>query len=315
VIAMLLFLAFCFGCTPADRQDNGKASIVCTIFPQYDWVREILGDRAGDVELTLLAKNSADLHNYQPSVDDIVKISTCDLFIYVGGESDKWVENALRSASNREMTVIRLIHELGAAAKTEEITEGMQEEDDTDDDESGYDEHVWLSLRNAQIFCRTITEALSSLNADYAEEYRRNMSVYIEKLTALDLAYQAAVDAAPVHTLLFGDRFPFRYLVDDYGLPYFAAFPGCSTETEATFATIIFLVNKIDELNLNYVLVTESADQSIARTIISNTADKKQRILVLDALQSVTSEEMREGKSYLSVMESNLAVLKEALGY
>jgi len=327
-----LFLTALFlgGAAQAGAAEDGKISVVSTTFPQYDWVRQILGEYADNFELALLLDNRVDLHSYQPSVDDIVRISTCDLFIYVGGQSDGWVESALRQATNPDMIVINLMDLLGDDVKAEEIIEGMEHDDDhghgdehgdghdddhDDDDhhECELDEHVWLSLKNAEIFCSAIAEALSSLNAGDAEEYRGNLAAYLEKLSALDAEYRAAASGASVKTLLFGDRFPFRYLSDDYGLSYHAAFPGCSAETEASFHTIVFLAGKVDELSLKNVMVTESANQSIAQTIINNTRSKDQQILVLDSMQSVTANDIQDGASYLSIMEGNLLVLKEAL--
>jgi len=313
------------GCSQTDNSESvnsdGNISVVCTIFPQYDWVRQILGSKSDNMNLTLLLNSGVDLHNYQPTVDDIVKVSTCDLFIYVGGESDEWVDDALAEATNPNMVVINLLDALGDVAKTEEIIEGMEENYDHDDgdtednheDEEEYDEHVWLSLKNAEVFCVAIENALSSLDTGNAEEYQSNLEAYTEKLSALDAEYQTAVNAASGRTLLFGDRFPFRYLADDYGLECYAAFPGCSAETEASFETIAFLAEKVDELSLNTIMVTESADQSIAKTIINNTKSKDQKILVLDALQSVTAGNVQNGTTYISIMESNLTVLKEAL--
>ena len=317
-LAFLLLSAMLLsGCTQGGT-DN-KISIVCTVFPQYDWVRQILGDKRGDMEVTLLLDNKIDLHNYQPAVNDIVKISTCDLFIYVGGESDLWVEAALKEAVNQDMIVINLISLLGDAAKIEEVIEGMEsdheneDEEDDHEEEAAFDEHVWLSLKNAQTFCVAIADALSALNADNTEVYQNNLTMYLQNLATLDAEYQAAVSTAPTKTLLFGDRFPFRYLVDDYGLDYYAAFEGCSAETEAGFETIIFLAGKVDELRLRNIVVTESGDQSIAKTIRDNTAEKNQQILVLNAIQSVASDDVTKGMTYLSLMESNLSVLREAL--
>ena len=323
MLALALQITILPGCSRSYEPEEGKLSIVCTIFPQYDWVRQILGDRAESFELALLLNNRIDLHSYQPTVDDIVRVSTCDLFIYVGGESDGWAYELLKGAANKDMIVINLLGVLGDSAKEEEILEGMEEEEPEDEggydgeieyDEIEYDEHVWLSLRNAVVFCAAIAEALSSLDADGAEQYRNNLSAYAALLQALDIEYQAAIGEAPVKTLLFGDRFPFRYLTDDYGLTPYAAFSGCSAETEAGFDTIVFLANKVDELGLKTVMVTESADQSIAATIINNTEYKNQRILVLDAMQSVSSSDIQNGAAYLSIMESNLNVLREALG-
>ena len=351
MVLLILSAPLASGCVRTGDAGDGKLSIVCTVFPQYDWVRQILGDRAGEMNLTLLINNRIDLHNYQPSVEDIVKISTCDLFIYVGGESDKWVGGILGEGATADMAVINLLELLGDSARIEEIVEGMEDEDhddhdshgdgDADDDhdkgddyddhdegdihddhddgdddhdhEADFDEHVWLSLRNAHIFCTAIADALSSLDAANAAQYSSNAAAYIGELSALDAKYQAALDAAAYRTLLFGDRFPFRYLVDDYGLSYYAAFSGCSAETEASFETIVFLARKMDELMLPCVMVTESSDQSIARTIIQNTAARNYKICVLDAMQSVTSGDVQSGATYISIMESNLGVLRDAL--
>ena len=451
----------------AGTDDPKKLSIVTTIFPEYDWVREVLGDQAENDELTMLLDNGVDLHSYQPTADDIVKISDCDLFIYVGGESDGWVDDALKNATNKNMKVINLLEVLGDSVKAEEVVEGMQEtehdhdhdhskevstfEDDEVQDRSlsdwagdwqsaypfaldgtlddafaamaeesemtakeyktyyqngyktdisniniegdhieftyedgkkaasdykyvGYyiqnwstgtkaamyrfeavdrtsgapiyiefndhmiepataehfhirmsnesfdaivdpenswptffpadmtgeeicehmeghdhdedeeheheeekDEHVWLSLKNAEVLVNAISASLQELDPDNKATYAANSSAYIEKLSALDGEYQAAVDAATYQTVLFGDRFPFRYLVDDYGLSYYAAFVGCSAETEASFETISFLAKKVDELGLPCVLTIEGAQHKIAETIVQNTAEKNRQ--------------------------------------
>lgn len=478
------------------ESDSNKLSVVTTIFPEYDWVKEILGDKTGSTDLTMLLDNGVDLHSYQPTADDIVKISDCDLFIYVGGESDKWVDDALKEATNKDMKVIDLLEVLGDSVKTEETVEGMQETehahdhskevstfedhevqdrslsdwagswqsaypfalDGTLDDafaamaeegemtadeyktyyQNGYktditnidiegdhvaftyedgkkvgsdykyigyyiqnwstgtkaamyrfeavdrtsgapvciefndhmiesaapehfhirmsnesfdaiidpekswptffpadmtgeelcehmeghghahgkeaDEHVWLSLKNTKTLVAAIADALQELDPDNKDTYAANTSAYIEKLSALDGAYQSAVDGAARKTVLFGDRFPFRYLVDDYGLSYYAAFAGCSAESEASFETVSFLAKKVDELKLPCVLTIEGKNHKLAETIVQSTAGKKQKVLTMDSMQSMTSKDAANGATYLSVMEQNLSVLKEALG-
>ena len=336
ILSILLILILSVGCLSAcgsgRGSGDGKLRIVATIFPEYDWVKSILGDRATDAELTLLLDNGVDLHSYQPTAEDILTISDCDLFIYVGGESDRWVEDALKNPVNKNRIVINLMDVLGGAVKEEEIVPGMQEEehdhdhedDDHDDHEDGdhdhdheegpeYDEHVWLSLRNAAVIVKSLSESIQKLDPDHAETYRKNTEDYLAKLNALDGQYKAAVDAASVKTLLFGDRFPFRYMTDDYNLNYYAAFVGCSAESEASFETIAFLSEKVDELSLRSVITIEGTDHRIAETIIRNTKTKDQQILVLDSLQSAKAEDIRNGVTYLSVMEKNLTVLKEAL--
>ena len=319
ILALLLALwipaAVLFGCAPQDDSAaSNKLNIVTTIFPAYDWVREILGDETDRAEITMLLDSGVDLHSYQPTVDDIVKISDCDLFLYVGGESDGWVDDALKNAPNKERKVIRLLDVLGDSAKAEVTVEGMQEEEHDHEEEAEYDEHIWLSLKNAQVLVAAISEALQETDPARKDTYAANAAAYVEKLSALDGEYRTAVDSGKYKTLLFGDRFPFRYLADDYGLDYYAAFPGCSAETEASFETVSFLAGKMDALGLPCVLTIESTQHKIAETIVQNTAQKNQQILTMDSMQAVTANDAASGVSYLSIMEKNLSVLKKALG-
>ena len=299
-------------------EEEGKSiKVVATIFPIYDWTREILGARSADADLTLLLNQGVDLHSYQPTVEDMVKISTCDLFLYVGGESDRWVSDALANAGNTGMIAVSLLDVLGDAAREEETVEGMQEEEEDHEVEADapeYDEHVWLSLRNAALFCGVIAEKLGELDPEGAEEYAGNAADYQKKLDELDSRYTAAVKEGRSGTLLFGDRFPFRYLTEDYGLDYYAAFSGCSAETEASFETVIFLAGKVDALGLPAVLTLENSDGRIARTIVENTESKNAEILRLDSLQSTTAQAIAAGTSYLGAMEENLETLRRALG-
>ena len=301
------------------EETDKKLNIVTTIFPEYDWTRAILGDRADDVNLTMLLDNGTDLHSFQPAVKDIMKVSSCDLLIYVGGESDQWIEDALESAQNKDMKTINLMEVLGDSIKEEETVEGMQESDHDhdhdheDEEEKEYDEHVWTSMRNAEVICDAIAATLEEMDPENKEIYQSNAETYKEKLSALDEEYQETVDSAKQKTLIFADRFPFRYLVDDYGLNYYAAFSGCSAESEASFKTVTFLAGKVDELGVKSVLTMEKSDDRIAQTVIENTKAKDQKILQLNSMQSITSEEIADGATYLSVMEDNLGVLKEAL--
>lgn len=315
VLSALVFTSLLAGCGSVESK-KADVKVVTTIFPIYDWVREVVKDDA-DINLDLLLDNGVDLHSYQPSAKDIVTISDCDVFIYVGGESDKWVDDTLKQANNKDMIVLNLMDILGDKAKEEELKEGMQgeaEEDGKEHEESPeYDEHVWLSLKNSALFVDKIAEALGKVDAQHAGDFTANAADYKSKLTELDKQYQEAVDKASVKTLLFGDRFPFRYLTDDYKLNYYAAFVGCSAETEASFETITFLSGKVDELGLKAIMQIETSDGSIAKTVRDNTKTKDQTILTLDSLQSVTTERVQNGETYLSIMTSNLDILKEAL--
>ena len=497
ILALGIFAA-CGNKKPQDQEPSASAPqesaeklrIVTTIFPMYDWIRQILGDRADQAELSMLINSGVDLHSFQPSAEDILKVSECDLFVYVGGESDEWVEDILETAQNKKMVAVNLLEALGEGVKTEEVKEGMEadhdheheheeieaeeikdrtleefagewkslypmlqngeldayaeheaEEDgstkeealkelsekwnceateiridgnhitfvladkttktaaytyagysavkDEDGDITGvryqfetkdenapkyvqfndhgheptaevehfhvyfgdesfetlldsesnpffvpaastadeileelteghhheeeYDEHVWLSLKNASVLCNTLCDEISGLDPNNKAAYEANTSAYVAKLDALDAQYQAAVDAAKVKTLLFGDRFPFRYLADDYGLDYYAAFVGCSAASEASFETIAFLAEKVDELGLKAIMQIESADGSIANTIRETTKTKDQKVLTMNSLQSTTSTDVAEGATYLAAMEENLTVLQDAL--
>ena len=310
-----VMLLLCLGGCRESEKDNKKLRIVATIFPEYDWTKEILGSNPADAELTLLLSSGVDMHSFQPSMDDIVTISTCDIFIYVGGESDAWVRDALSQATNKEMIVVDLLDVLGDHAKEEETVSGMQTDEDNDEeDEKEMDEHVWLSMRNASLFCDAIESALSKKDSANADTYRKNKEAYQQKLGDLDREYTSAVGSAASKTLIIGDRFPFRYLTEDYGLEYYAAFSGCSAETEASPDTIIFLAQKADELNAKSIIKTEGSDGSVAETIKNSTKTKDQTILTLDSMQSVTSKDVDAGCTYLSVMQSDLKVLKQALG-
>ena len=333
-IGILLAFVFLFSCLAggAAPAEERKPVVVATIFPMYDWVREIIGggDRA---DVTLLLDSGVDLHSYQPTAQDILKISTADLLIYVGGESDEWVEDVLASAMNPNIRTVNLVEALGEDVKMEEIVEGMEHEHDHDEADEEHehekehgeeaheghgheeeaDEHVWLSLRNAQKLVQVIADALAEFDTAHADVYQANAAAYAKKLKELDAQYSETVAGADLKTILFGDRFPFRYLADDYGLTYYAAFSGCSAETEASFRTIVFLAQKVDELGLPAVLTIEHPKTRIAETVVQATAAKDQKILALDSMQGITAQDIRGGVTYLSIMESNLAVLRQAL--
>lgn len=307
LLAALMVFAAC-SCS-AKAGNNGKLKVVTTIFPEYDWVKEIAGNNLDNIELTLLCDNGVDMHSFQPTANDIIKISSCDVFVYVGGESDEWVEDALKEAVNKDMNVVNLMELLGDAAKEEELVEGMQGEVE----EGEYDEHVWLSLKNAQLFVLGIARAMGEADPEHRSSYETNTERYNEELSQLDSKFRNMVFNGNKDTILFGDRFPFRYMTEEYGLNYYAAFSGCSAETEASFETIVFLAGKIDELGLKAILTIDGSDQSIAKTIVENTASKDQEILVMDSMQSTTSKDSAQGVTYITIMEYNLATVARAL--
>ena len=324
MLVFAIFAGILNGCGETGKTETadttGKYRIVCTIFPEYDWVREIIGDASDAFDVQLLLDNGTDVHNYQPTVDDIVKISNSDVFIYAGGESEEWVRDALKNAVNPNMRVINLLKVLEDSLKEEKVIEGMTDSHaghdhhhEDEEEKPEYDEHVWLSLENAKQCVEEISRVLGEVDSEHAENYRDNAEAYVDKLQSLEEEYQEMVKQADKDTILVADRFPFRYLMEECGLKYYAAFSGCSAETEASFETITFLMGKVDELHLGTVLVIENSDHSLAETIVANTSDKDQKILVLNSLQSLTKKEIQSGVTYLSIMEENLHVLEEAL--
>lgn len=309
LLSALMVLSVLSGCDNKKNNNDNKLKVVTTIFPIYDWVREVLGDV--DVDVEALLNNGVDLHSYQPSIEDIAKINNADVFMYVGGESG--LESGLES--NKGVKVINLMEVLGDDVKNEEIVEGMEDEHESghehglESDGHESDKHIWLSLRNVKKCVEAIKDVLCELDPTNMDRYKKNAEEYIEKLELLDQKYMEVVSNSKNNTLVFGDRFPFRYLVDDYNLNYYAAFVGCSTESEASFNTITFLAKKLDELGLTSILTIEGNNHKIAKTIIKNTENKNQEILILNSMQG----SILEGDTYLSIMEKNLEVLKKAL--
>ncbi|MDD5790166.1 MAG: metal ABC transporter substrate-binding protein [Spirochaetia bacterium] len=311
--------------------EDRKISVVATIFPEYDWVKNLIEGVEG-VELELLLKNGTDLHSYQPGTADIVKISNADLFIYVGGESDFWVSQVLKNSGNKNQFVVSLMEILSQEAKEEETVEGMQvseahdhwegeggsrEEGEAHEDgeeEIEYDEHLWLSVKNAKKAVVKIAEYLEVLDLENSSLYAKNLENYLAQLEGLltygeELKKNSGFSEKP---LIFCDRFPFRYMTDELGLKYLAAFSGCSAETEASFETIAFLSQKVREFDQNKVFVTETSDKKIAETVIKNAGfDGKCRIVSVDSMQSATQAQIKAGKNYIGVMKENYSKIFE----
>lgn len=329
LICLLAGILSACGKTEVTEKHTEKLKIVTSIFPVYDWTVQILGERVEEIEVQLLLKDGSDMHSYQPTVADIANISSADVFLYVGGESDFWVKQALANVRNSNLLALNLLEFLEGDLKTEEFVEGMQgahvhegedeiceeehEHHEHEEEHSEYDEHIWLSLNYASRTCEKIVEILTEIDAEHKEIYSKNLELYQEKLAVLDAKYRESVEGAGCNTLIFGDRFPFRYLVDEYDLEYYAAFPGCSAETEASFEVIRFLAEKAEELQVPAVLYIDGSDGKIAKTIARNTKSQKQEALQLNSLQSVSEKDIKAGKTYLSLMEENLQVLEEAL--
>lgn len=303
-LVILMLAPIISGCRK--ETDDGVTDIVCTVFPIYDWVRNIVDAESEEISLELIVKNGTDAHSYSPSPADIARISSCDILIYVGGESDAWISDVLRGDVNKNMKVIRLLDELHGGGESHE---GHSHEHS----ESAYDEHIWLSLRNAKTLCLRLGELLSEEMPEQEAKIAELLGKYTRELSELDAEYADAVIEAEKDTLLFADRFPFGYLLGDYGLKYYAAFEGCAADTEASFETVTFLANKLRELSLGYVIVLESSDGALADTVITGSRLNGVNVLVMDSMQSVTESDIEKGRTYLSIMSSNLMILKKAL--
>ncbi len=325
VFAVALALTACGMDSNAKSSANKKASVVATIYPQYDWLKNILGEYADKVDLKLLIKNGTDLHSYKPSAQDIAAIANADLVVYVGGESDEWIEKALEATPKAGRMQVNLMKVLGDRVKEEEVVEGMQAEKEAEEHEGEHhhhehaeapenDEHIWLSLKNAQILVKNLAESVSKIDTANAPVYRANAIIYASKLHDLDWAYDSTVSNASQKTILFGDRFPFRYMVDDYGIKYYAAFVGCSAESEASFETVAFLAGMMDSLSLPVIFTIDGSRSNVALAVRNASKNSKSvPVLQLNSMQSVTDEQIRSGVDYMSIMKSNLETLKKGL--
>lgn len=341
-IAFVLCLSLLSGCTGPATAEQDENVILCTTFAAYDWVREILGD-TDTFTCRMLVDNGVDLHSYQPSAQDIMKIGDCRMLVYVGGESDTWVSEALAESGNEDIIAISLLDLVGNRALNEVELEGVEghhhhNHDDEDhdhetepadhtdsetedvngqhaagDDHDGhYDEHVWLSLKNAIACTETLADTITKLDFDNSKQYVANAKAYIGKLEALDEDYQVMRDAVTQTTILVGDRFPFLYLAEDYDIHYFAAYSGCSADAEASVHTVTYLAEKLQEYKLPAIYVVDNGTDSLANTI-AESAEMQPKILHLSSMQSVTKEDIAQGCTYISYMEENLQMLKEGL--
>lgn len=301
LIAILLCLCLMLcGCTaqPEKPHDETKLQIVCTSFPAYDFAREIAGDRA---ELTLLIKPGSEVHSYEPTPKDMIRIQESDLFICNGGESEQWAKTLITPELNT-------IYMMGCVDTVEESADGIY---NAEDGEPELDEHVWTSPLNAIKISEEICNALCKLDTDNAEEYKMNFIAYKAQLMALDREFRQVIKNSGKHTLVFADRFPMRYFALEYGLDCYAAFPGCSSETEPSAKTVAYLIDRVREDKIPAVLYMEFSNQKMANVICEDTGCKK---LPFYSAHSVSAEQFEQGVSYLDLMRINLNSLKEALG-
>ena len=298
-----IFLCLCLilcGCTaePEQTHDKSKLQIVCTSFPAYDFAREIAADRA---ELTLLIKPGSEVHSYEPTPKDMIRIQESDLFICNGGESEQWAKTLITPELNT-------IYMMDCVDTVEESADGIY---NAEDGEPELDEHVWTSPLNAIKISEEICNALCKLDTANAEAYKTNLTAYKSQLMSLDREFRQVIKNSGKHTLVFADRFPMRYFALEYGLDCYAAFPGCSSETEPSAKTVAYLIDRVREYKIPAVLYMEFSNQKMADVICEDTGCKK---LPFYSAHSVSAEQFRQGVSYLDLMRINLNSLKEALG-
>ena len=323
VVLGCMLISLCLGLCSCERTPSDKIKIVCTVFPQYDWLRNIIGE-SERIELSLIVKNGADIHSYQPTAADIMQIAECDMIVYVGGEVDTWVNDALEMADNEQTLKLSMsecegvmMREISSASENHEHEGHEHEGHEHEGHEHGAtDEHLWLSLKNAMAICRALCDALCGLDPDDEQSYIQNTEKYIENLSALDQKYSQTVESVGENDrfVLFCDRFPFVYLLDDYGVEYIAAFEGCSADANADFGTVVRLIEEYDAHSLKCVIVCEDSDGRLAQTVVASSQAAEGEILVMNSLQAVSQKQIDGGESYIGLMEENLEVLRAAFG-
>ena len=315
--ALILICTLCLALCACGQQaqapeTDGGVNIVATVFPAYDFARQIAGD---DGNVTLLIPPGSEAHSYEPTPQDIFRIQTCDLLVCNGGESEAWLDEILDGMGKEIPTVVMLDC---VDALTEEEKDGMQvhehhdhDHDHDEHEDEEYDEHVWTSPVNAQLICRAISAALCQADPAHASDYTARCVDYCAELQELDADFRGVIANAKRHTLIFADRFPVRYFVEEYGLDYFAAFPGCADDAEPSARTVAFLIDRVREEQAPAVLYIEFSNQKMADIVCEDTGCEK---LLFNSCHNVTADQLRGGVTYLELMRGNLETVKEALG-
>ena len=311
LLAGTMLLGGLSGCSAPAEQEEGL-SVVATIFPQYDFARQVMGGNGG---LTMLLRPGQEVHSYEPTPQDIIAIQNCDLFIYVGGESDAWIEDVLDGMDTSNMVILSLMDVVDPLEEdTENVLENPEEHDHQEDGthlhEEEYDEHVWTSPKNAMLITQAICDALCEIDPDNAGQYQANTADYLTQLEELDAAFREVIGDAQRDTLFFGDRFPLLYFVREYGLNYYAAFPGCASETEPSAATVAKLIDLVREEEAPVVYQIELSNGNIARSIADSSGA---RVETFYTCHNITADDFNAGETYLSLMQRNVDSLKEAL--
>ncbi len=321
LLALLLLSAlalFVLAACAENGADNSKKKIVCTLFPEYDWLLNIVGE-SDTFEISLLVSNGADIHSYEPTAADIITLSECDMLVYTGGDATEWIDDALALSGNKDIILLDMgklegvtLHEISSSSEdghdhSHDSHEGHRHE--------GFDEHIWLSLKNASVITLALADKLCTLDTENSELYTKNALAYTAKLSELDADFRTFLSSFgdTEHFLLFADRFPFVYLLYDYGIHYRAPFEGCSTDADADFETVLNLIKTADSHTCAHILVTESANLDLARTVASSAKRGDIEILTLHSMQNVGKGDIQKGFSYIDAMRDNFEVLKKAI--
>lgn len=309
IILLSLFVPFftCCGALSEDIKDTDKIRITCTSFAAFDWTRQITkGSEA--VEVRLLTEGGVDIHNYVPSVADAARISSSDMIIYIGSQAESFIEESAGEGAE----LINLLSLLGENAL--EIPKSVTDDHDHDHHAHGeYDEHVWLSLKNARFFCEVICQRISAADEENAGLYKNNCETYVNELLDLENAFYEAAEEGRVRLMMFADRFPFTYLFHDCGVDFYAAFEGCSSESEATFETVAVLSELLKNSELGFVIITEGSDARLANTVIGTSGKSGVQVITMNSIQQVSKDRIAKGVTYIDIMKENLVAFKKAL--
>ena len=314
LLALTLAAGLC-GCADRQRAEDGRLQVVCSVFPYYDFARQIGGD---DVDVTLLVAAGKETHSFEPTPLDVITLSQADVFLYNGGESEAWVDDILSAAGENIAVTLPLMPQVSALA--EEWAEGMEGAHDEhdhdhdhethDSDDIEYDEHVWTSPVLAKALCQAICDALCQADPAHREGYQARLTDYLAQLDGLDAAFREVVEAGHRRLLVFGDRFPLLYFCKEYGLDYRAAFHGCASDTEPSLATLKYLIDKVEDEEILVVYTIELSSRKVADAIAETTGAK---VLTFHSCQTVSRTEFDGGATYLSLMEQNVEALREGL--
>ena len=307
IVCLCVIMLLC-GCTlqnNTSKNNGGKINIVTTVFPLYDFARNVAGDKANT---DMLVTFGADVHSYEPTPRDIIKIIDSDLFINLGSSVDEWTDKVTEAADGKSLNTLSAMDSVDI--KDEEAVEGMEEERGHSEHTPEPDEHIWTSPKNAELIVKSICSALEKADPSNAGYYKKNAENYIYELNRLDGDIRSAVEGAKRKTVVFADRFPMRYFSDEYGLEYFAAFPGCSSESEPSAATISFLIEKVKSEHIPVVFFTETSDGKVADTICEASGAEK---LLFHSCHNITKQQFDGKATYISLMKQNLKALQTAL--